>query len=312
MRALAVLMLSRADLRAALLSVIPHAGKAGKDTPHLGRVRWCLDPAESALMVWAGDGATAGAARISVQVDEAPESGDACLMWDTTTNVARKILTVFRESDSHQDELDLGLIVTARGLHLSEDDGLLPGEKLEVPRTEVPADPKQDQSVDVPRALAPYLEMPASTFGEAIATRADLAAFLPAARAYGTGLSVLLIDEPYPRLLVTAGEGQQFVGIARRLDAGGDDHRTAEARDVRAEGRRAWWAALTPLKRPLEVQVPTAVAESVMDDVRDLVAQGITPDNIRVLPTSHAILAQPGAVRICDVDDPFTITEGDD
>lgn len=306
------LKLSRADLRAGLIAVMPHAGKATKDTPHLGRVRWCLDVAEEVLILWAGDGATAGAARIPVQVSEETDATEPVQLWDTTTRVAAKILAVFRESDSHQDELDLGLVLTGRGLHLSEDDGLLPGEQLQVPRIEVPADPKQDQSVDVPRLLAPFLEMPASTFGEAVLAHGDLAAFLPAARAYGKRLAVVLIDEPFPRLVVTAGDAQQFIGLAQRLDGQGDDVRTAEQRDKRTAGRQAWWRALSPLKRPVEVQVPDAVRESVMDDVHALVAQGIAPTNIQVLPTAHSLLAQPGAVRVhTGADDPFTIPQED-
>ncbi len=275
MSALVSVMVSRGNLRAALMSVVPHAGRATKDNPQLGKIRWHLDPARGELLVWAGDFKTMAAARVPCELADDAPPGWRPEQWDTTTNVVAKILRVFKESDSHHDELGIGLMLTRRGLHLSEDDGLLPGEQLRVPRIDVPEDPADDKTVDVPKALAPYLGAPASTFGEAIVTAKDMAAFEKSAKAWGGRLGMVLVDEPHPRVLVQAGSEVAFVGLMHRVDGRGDDVRNDEARTARETARTAWNVRLRPLARPEQVKVPAGVQEAVLDDVRDLLSEGI-------------------------------------
>lgn len=269
-----VFLVHRPALRSALSAVEPHAGKASRDFPFLGRVRWTLDVAEQVLLVWAGDMATCAAARVPVtELD--PFGEQQLVQWDTTTGVLAKVLAVFRVSSTREDPDDvLRLELAGRQLHVTEAGGLLPGEHLKVPTIAVPDSPEEDKTPDVPRLLAPFLGAPASTFGTAAVAAKDLLKFRSSVRSYGGVMETILVDDPFPRLLVRAHQEPNFIGLVYRVDGRGDDARNEQERAEAEQARADWLVDLEPLRRPEQVRVPAAVEEDLLDQAREVLAAG--------------------------------------
>lgn len=282
-----IVLVRRGDVRAAIASVLPHAGKESEDTPELGRVRFVLT-AES-LMVWATDHGTAvvASARVTAHVDGELDG------WDLSTQTCKQVLAVFQGPSNPDarmmwEDQDLRIELTGEQVVLAEDGGMVPGRDrlLRVPRVLTAG---EDRYPDVPRtlhhALADSHLLPPSPPEQSYAISVDnLAKLVPSAKAWSTHVYLNRLGAS-----VLARCGERFLGLVPTLRVDFDEDAATSDRDA----RRAWAEHLEPLRRPERVK-PTP------EQMTDLERQAAN-----ILRHGH------GDLRVVLADGPGTVLEYD-
>lgn len=263
-----IVLVRRGDVRAAIASVLPHAGKESEDTPELGRVRFV--PTAESLLVWATDHGTAvvASARVTGHVDGELDG------WDLSAQTCKQVLAVFQGPSNPDarmmwEDQDLRIELTEEQVVLSEDGGMVPGRDrlLRVPRVLTAG---EDRYPDVPRTLHHVLDDPyrsVASPGQSYAISVEaLAKLVPSAKAWSSHVTLNRLGAS-----VLARCGERFLGLVPtlRVDFADED---AATRD-RAT-RREWADRLEPLRRPERV---TPTPEQLTDLARqagDLLSQG--------------------------------------
>lgn len=224
----------RGDLRAALVSLLPHAGKVDDSAP-FGRIR--LAPRSDTLLAWTADHHTRAVARVEIREHLDPGAD----VVDLNVDVVRDILAVFKPSggteERHRwDDEDQRLEVLDGRITLTDTGALIDGTELTVHSRRSAWD--EDEYPDVPASLLPALTRPLAHAETSAVDETLLARFVAAGKAYGT-LNLTRLDRF--AFLVTAGD--RFAGVlpTRKL--------TAEDLDSRAEKARSWVDHLGPLVR---------------------------------------------------------------
>ena len=224
----------RGDLRAALVSLLPHAGKVDESAP-FGRIR--LAPRSDTLLVWTADHHTRAVARVMIREHLDPGAD----VVDLNVDVVRDILAVFKpaggaEERHRWDDEDQRLEVLDGRITLTDTGALIDGTELTVHSRRSAWD--EDEYPDVPASLLPALSRPLAHAETSAVDETLLARFVAAGKAYGA-INLTRLDRF--AFLVTAGD--RFAGVlpTRKL--------TAEDLDSRTEKARSWVDHLSPLVR---------------------------------------------------------------
>lgn len=261
-----IVEMTRGGLRAALASVLPHTGKASDDTPLLGRMR--IQVEDSVMWVWAADYPSA----VVVQISDLDNIDGELDVFDLPADSVRAILAVFRAPSGERrqwwNDEPMRLEVTRDNVVLTETGGLVDGQSLRVPR--IVADPQQDDRYpDVPRDIRRALAAPRITRG--FVPMAALGRFLAAAKGYS--LHGALHVQPREGYLVVR-SGRDLVGIVHTSD---EPHDYVLERDTEHHSVLGDWSGvLEPLQRPEPVHVPESVVDDLRDQIADLARAGVT------------------------------------
>jgi hypothetical protein len=260
--------LRRGQLRAALLALLPHAGKASENTPDYGRVRFY--PRGEDLLAWTTDGRTSAMVRMTID-----EHFDADLEgWDMGVAEIRAVLAVLKrpsnpDEQSVWDDAECTVDLLNRKVRFSESGDLFGGRDVTVGRLEPPGGQK-DTYPDVPRMLHQVL---AGTRPDAprAGVRMDLLGrFTASAKPYEGSLSIRVSAEP-PALLVRIGSifvGEVSTRIAWEKDDQADVYETS------------WDDTVTPLMRPAVPDVPDDLVDELREQASEMLARGATPAEI--------------------------------
>ena len=291
------IIVSRSSLRSAIASVLPHAGKATDETPHLGKIRWTMTG--EGLLLWATDYNTAVAALVDVVEYQNAELA----AWDTTTAVTRKILAVFKASSTRDTDGDLTVQVTDEQLHITETGDLLPGEHLKQPKIKIPTE--DDRYPDVARILHTALTADVEPQSHALVDWSHLAAFAPSVKAWGGKAHLTIVGGGSPSILVRA--GSRMIGVVQRHDGVGDETRRADERQKDREHRDDWASHLWPLQRPVKVKLSPFEEEDLTAQALAALAENGPGTHFRVVPVAlepepDPTFASPFAVDLGDLD----------
>lgn len=290
-----IVLVRRGDLRAAIASVVPHAGKESEDTPDLGRVRFA--PASDALMVWATDYGTAvvASARVTEHVDGVLDT------WDLSTQTCKQILAVFQGPSNPDarmmwEDQDLSVELTDEQVVLSEVGGLVPSRNrlLRVPRV---LSAGEDRYPDVPRSVHNVLTA-AWSADAAVRTYAvsvdGLAKLVPSAKAWSTHVHLTRIGPS-----VVARCGSRFVAL---IPTSRDFADLDEEIEQDRQARDAWAAALEPLRRPVRVRPTPEQLTDLERQASDLLGHG--SGGLRVVRAVDLELLDPDDADGPDEQDP--------
>lgn len=283
-----VILVRRGDLRAAIASVLPHAGKESEDTPDLGRLRFA--PTAGDLLTWTTDYGTSAlaAARITSHVDGVVDG------WDLSTQACRQVLAVFsgptdKNARAMWEDGDLRIEVTDEQVVLSEVD-MVPGRTrlLRVPRI---LRAGEDTYPDVPRSIHRFVTARASAIDQGeYSSRADglvsvesLSKLIPSGKAWSECVRLTSVGSVY-----LARCGTRFTGVVPLV-------LSDESRDTEHEREQlgALAALLGPLRRPLPPPPPPA---EVVEDLKAQAAQILRFDG-------------SGRLRVIRDDDPTALPE---
>lgn len=261
-----VILVRRGDLRAAIASVIPHAGKESEDTPDLGRLRFA--PTAEDLLTWATDHGTSAlaAARITSHVDGVVDG------WDLSAQACRQVLAVFQgPSDKNArmmwEDGDLRIELTDEQVILSEVDHF-PGRSrlLRVPRI---LQAGQDTYPDVPRSIhqlvagrASAIEQSefgmSSAYADGLVSVESLSKLVPSGKAWADHVRLTRVGPSY-----LARCGTRFAGIVPTTGGYAPDPQREVEREL--EQVQALAAVLSPLRRPVPPPPPPV---EVVDDLK--------------------------------------------
>lgn len=249
----------RGEVRAALLALLPHAGRASEQTPDYGRVRF--HAAADELVAWTTDGTTSAVARMAI--DE--HLDDELDQWDMTTHEIRAALAVLKrptnpDEQSIWDDAECRIDVLGKRVRFTETGDLFGGRDVAVGRL-----PQCQNYPDVPRAIHDVITG-ARLDTPHVGVRGDLLArFATSAKPYEGTLILRASADPGALLVVI---GSKFVGeLPTRVAAGVFTPEAAEAR----EGY--WDTLLTPLRRPVVPQVPDDVVDRLRAQAAEFFAE---------------------------------------
>ncbi len=198
--------IARGEARALWISLLPHAGKPSDDNPYSGRIRHYIAP--GTLVAATTDVTTAALAVVDLT-----DPGDGELdTFDLVVDEVKAALAVFAppsNRDARQAWLDgdLQVEVLPKTVSMRETGDLVDGQTLIVPRPQFSDD---DRYPNVPRVIAGLLERASAVDPTALLTPAIAGRFIPSAKAWGTGMTVHLVDRN--SAVVTAGPGSCFAG----------------------------------------------------------------------------------------------------
>lgn len=285
-----IVLVRRGDLRAAIASVLPHAGKESEDTPLLGRLRFV--PTAERLLVWATDYGTSALAdaRITSHVDGDLES------WDLSTQSCKQILAVFQgpsgvDARMMWEDGDLRIELTDEQVILAEVDAI-PGRSrlLRIPRVLTAG---EDGYPDVARTIRAALALLEADGSWALAEEVrdgvisveSMTKLVGSGKAWDSAVRMTRCGRNY----LARCAGDRFAAVVPNL-AGGHreeaERQTANARDDAA--RRTWMEVLEPLLRPL---APAPPPKDVVDDLTDQAAAIIAAG-----ATGRLVVVREGAV----------------
>jgi len=271
----------RGKFRAALAAVLPHAGRATDDTPHLGRVRfhvtgdalyaYCTDLGMQALAaIWNPD-----------FLDDSAEG------FDLAAGEVKKLLQVFRAPSnevarSMWEKQPMKVDTAAKSITVTETGDIIAGQSLTLPLIE--AQDGDDPYPDVPRLLLAGIEptLPQLADGGGVRGVGPLVVDLPTMSKFSAAAKAYNADWPLVRLVQVGGPadvvlieiGDEFIGMIR-------DNKMTEDFDVLSHVHSSWHNALVPMQRPKKVPVPTKVVEGFKALAEDGVTlMRITPDGV--------------------------------
>ncbi len=270
----------RGKLRAAVASVLPHAGRATDDTPHLGRLRFHVTG--DAVHVYATDIAVQALAAIwdPAFLDESADG------FDLAAGEARKVLQVFRPPSNATaremwEQQAVRLDVTSRQVTMTETGDLVAGQSLTLPLVETVGD---DPYPDVPRllmnTLRPQVPITVTTLDALVVDMPSLARFAAAATAYDRSFPLVRLVQVGPASKVLVEIGGEFIGQIA-------DYRLSQPVQVTEQEHRRWETALGPMMRPERVIVPDALVEQFKAGVSSALA-GSEVSSVRVLRDGDA------------------------
>lgn len=205
------ILVERADFRAALKSVLPHA-YTGDKLPALNRIRLDVGPVN--VTVTATDHFTAGLAIMSVHahLDTGPTREETELPWiaalDIYPHEAKNLLSVFiakRDKRGHPKHL---LRIEADDNHVTviDSDGMIDGTKLSVRRLE-----DGNLFPDIEELIANHYHADTVLVGPITQSGERHARFIHAEKAYGTeGLQIRTTSASRAELI---GCGESFLGL---------------------------------------------------------------------------------------------------
>ncbi|WP_020580167.1 hypothetical protein [Actinopolymorpha alba] len=197
-----------ADLRAALLSVAPHADP-DPEFPPLHRVRLTAD--RHNVWVTATNRYTAGLAIVSTEDLDTDDDNPAI---DLTPGNIKEILTIHKPV---KDEPDQTLRIDVDGKHTTVTDvsGMFPGKALRLPRLSV-----EDGFPDIPAAIHKYLTRGPEPAGRILTSGKLLGLFGDAAKAYG---QPLVVEPTGERTVLVIACGESFLGLLQPQTVTEDD-----------------------------------------------------------------------------------------
>lgn len=284
-----IVLVRRGDLRAAIASVLPHAGKETEDTPMLGRLRFV--PTEQHLLVWATDYGTSAlaAARITSHVD-----GDLDT-WDLSTQTCKQALAVFQgptgaEARMMWEDGDLRIELTDEQIILAEVD-TIPGRTrlLRAPRILTAG---KDTYPDVARTIRTTLAHldDADTWALAAEVRDGVISVESMTKLVGSGKawdSAVRVTKTSSGYLARC--GPRFTAVVPNLAAQHVEEAERATKRARDDAtRRTWMEVLEPLLRPL---APAPPPKDVVDDLTDQAAAIIAAG-----ATGRLVVVREGAV----------------
>lgn len=257
-----IILVRRGDFRAALASVLPHAGKESEDTPDLGRVRFA--PWANDLTVYCTDHGTGAVAtaRITSHVD-----GDVAT-WDLSVQACKQALAVFTgpsnpDARAYWEDGDLRIELTPEQAVVQEVDQI-PGRTrlLRVPRILLAG---EDRYPDIPRTVHNLLTaLPSRTrrhdlagvYTDGGASVAALSKLVSSGKAWGDEVSLVHAGRSW-----LASCGPRFLAVVPDTEYHVD--REAHGLMLRTDADR-WVETLDPIRRPVPPPRPPA---EVVDDL---------------------------------------------
>ncbi len=268
----------RGQMRAAIASVLPHAGKESESTPDFGRLRFL--PISGALLVWATDRHTGVVARCT-GAEHLDGGADG---WDLSVAAAKAVLAVFRapsDPDARMmwDNQDLRIERTDHRVVLTELSDFLDGRSLTVPHIQITGD---DTYPDLPRIMHAALTSRQVSTVQVRADMALLGRFVASAAAWG---SLPIITARSQSLVIRCGDA--LLGFCETSLVDEDDRRKDTDRTVE------WAGVLDPIRRPVKVAVPAAVVDDLTRQAADILRHG-----------SGVLVAGVNTLRIIRDDDP--------
>jgi hypothetical protein len=272
-----IVLVRRGDLRAAIASVLPHAGKESEDTPGLGRLRFV--PTAERLLVWATDYGTSALAdaRITSHVD-----GDLDA-WDLSTQSCKQVLAVFQgpsgtDARMMWEDGDLRIELTDEQAILAEVDAIPSKSRLlRIPRILTAG---EDTYPDVARTISAALALLeldgswalAEEVRDGVVSVESMTKLVASGKAWDAAVRMTRCGRNY---LARCG-GDRFAAVVpnlagRHLEEA--ERRTENVRDEAA--RRTWMEVLEPLLRPLPPPPPPAdVVEDLKNQAASILAFG--------------------------------------
>lgn len=217
-----------ADLRAALSSVVVHAGN-DEHLPTYTRVRLLVDPVN--LWVMATDRFSMGQAIVSIW--EQVEPGLATI--DVLPEDVKKILSIFKagkeKADSDAPEFQVRIEADDEFVTLIDCAGFVDGRSYKIPRL-----PHDEQFLDIPRLISRSHHAPPVMLENMAVNGTDLARFAVAATAY---IKPLLIESHTGSRALLIRAGESFLGMLLPLNI-------SEETEVRNKEWAVAWSSRLP------------------------------------------------------------------
>ncbi|OZD74865.1 hypothetical protein CH273_25585 [Rhodococcus sp. 05-339-2] len=202
-----IITVGTADLRAALSSVVVHAGN-DEHLPTYTRVRLLVDPVN--LWVMATDRFSMGQAIVSIW--EQVEPGRATI--DVLPEDVKKILSIFKagkeKADSDAPEFQVRIEADDEFVTLIDCAGFVDGRSYKIPRL-----PTDEQFLDIPKMISRSHHAPPVLLENMAVNGTDLARFAVAANAY---VKPLLIESHTGSRALLIRAGESFLGMLLPLN----------------------------------------------------------------------------------------------
>ncbi|MGN8245257.1 hypothetical protein ACTHAM_002376 [Cellulomonas soli] len=255
----------RGQFRALLAASAPHTGKESEDTPLLGRVRF--HPLGDRLLAWTTDYTTSVVSSITID-----QHRDADLeTFDLQAAEVARALAVFKppagDARMMWDDAMMRVRVTTEHVVFTEEPAwtdVAEGRSLQVLR--IVPEQGQDRYPDVPRLVVEALFGQVSQVPQLRVFADHLARFQAAGKAWNAPIRLEAIENPVCAVIRI---GERVVGLLPAYPDDTEKERTRDRRNV-----DVWVEALSPIRRPVRVEVPADVVTDLQDQARELLRSG--------------------------------------